>query len=63
MITKYSHGKRIFWGQSDAWEVYQLLVVGRKSDLKFEDSLQSYDGIVSSYVRDVNTEKLIKKKK
>ncbi|KAL7545104.1 hypothetical protein ACHAWF_008471 [Thalassiosira exigua] len=62
MLSKYSHGKRIFWGQSDSWEIFQFLVAGKKSDDHFEDAVQAYDGIVSSAVRDVNLARQVRKK-
>ena len=63
MLVKYSHGKRIFLGQTDSWEVYQLLVAGKKTDDRFADKVQNYHKIISSHVRDTNTEKLINKKR
>ena len=63
MLVKYSHGKRIFLGQTDSWEVYQILVAGKKTDHRFADKVQNYHGIISSHVRDTNTEKLINKKR
>jgi len=62
MLAKYSHGKRILLGQTDSWEVYQMLVACKKSDYRFEDTVQAYDGIVSSYIRDAQTAKLIRRK-
>ncbi|KAL7535208.1 LOW QUALITY PROTEIN: hypothetical protein ACHAXR_006340 [Thalassiosira sp. AJA248-18] len=64
MLAKYSHGKRTFLGQTDSWEVYQLLVAGGKSDDHFADkTVQDYHGIiVLSHIINVNTAKLIKPK-
>ena len=62
MLAKYSHGKRIYFGQTDSWKVYQLLVAGLRSDDNFEDKILAHAGIASSYVRDVSTAKLVKKK-
>ena len=58
MLVKYSHGKQIFLGQTDLWEVYQLLVAGKKTDDRFADKVQNYHKIISSHVRDTNTENL-----
>ena len=62
MLSKFTHGKRINFGQSNSWEAYQFLVVGKRSDDKFEDKVQSHAGIISSYLRDEATERLVKAK-
>ena len=62
MLVKFSHGKRLYFGQTDSWEVLQLLVVGLKSDDRIEDRIRAHAGILSSYVRDIGTAKLIEKK-
>ena len=62
MLTEYSHGKHMYFGQSDLWQVYQLLVAGLRTDDGFEDKIQASAGIASSFVRDVITGKAIARK-
>ena len=62
MMAKFSHGNRIFLGQTNSWEIYQLLVAGKKSFDNFEDMLREYDNIVSLYVRDVRVVNAVKAK-
>ena len=59
MLTKYTHGKRINYGQTDSWAVFGLYVAGKKSDDRFEDKVQQCAGIQSSYVRDSQIDKSI----
>jgi len=61
LLSKFSHGKRIYFGQTDSWQAYQLMVAGLRSDKHFEDKIQTSAGIVPSHVRDVNTQKLVDK--
>jgi len=56
MLTKFSHGKRIYYGQTDSWEIFEMLVAGRKSNDRFEDEVHSLAGLTSMWVRDVRIE-------
>ncbi|EJK46210.1 hypothetical protein THAOC_35133, partial [Thalassiosira oceanica] len=60
MLTKYSHGKRIYYGQADSWQCFGKLVAGRKSNDRFEDEVQSLAGMVSTYVRDTQVVKCLR---
>ncbi|KAL7531548.1 hypothetical protein ACHAWF_003815 [Thalassiosira exigua] len=51
ILAKFSHGKRINNGQTDLWEVFQLLVAGQRSDDRIKDKIQAAAGIVSSALR------------
>jgi hypothetical protein len=62
MLTKYSHGKRMYFGQSDSWQVCQLLVAGLRTDDGFKGKIQASAGIASLFICDVITGKDISKK-
>ena len=57
MLQKCSHGKQIYFGQSDSWQLYQLLVASLGTDDGFEGKIQANAGITLSFTCDVATGK------
>jgi hypothetical protein len=60
--VKYSHGKRLNYGQTDTWAVIQLFVVGLKSKPDYTTEVLLSLGGLDSEVRQKSLQRLRKHK-
>jgi hypothetical protein len=60
--VKYSHGKRLNYGQTDTWAVIQLFVVGLKSKPDYTTEMLLSLGGLDSDVRQKSLQRLRKHK-
>ena len=62
VLDNYSHGKRMYFGRTDSWEVCQLFVAGLKSNDNVEEKIQAHARIKSSVMKDIAITKITKEK-